>query len=207
MTTDASDEAIEFDGAGDLDQALANGRQLLRSDARAAAAQAREILRINPVEGRALRLLGAALRKVGDVEQAEQAELEAIQSSSHHPVLVEAAMAITENRLNAAEHLLRPHLAHTPDDAAALGMLAEIGLRAGAYAAAEELLRKALTLAPSFASARLRLSRVLSLQNRPTEALAELDSLLKSDPVNTVARGTKAAALGRLGDYGAAVAL
>ncbi len=197
----------EFSGTGDLAFALANGRRLVESDPAAAVVQAREILDVNPVQGDALRLLGAALRKMDRHREAEQAELDAISSSSHNPVLVDAALALSENRLSAAEHLLRPYLERVPDDAAAIRMLAEIGIRVGAFPGAEALLRQALALAPAFASARLALSRVLFAQNRLAESLDVLDDLLSADPANARAQGSKAATLGRIGDYDEAIAL
>jgi tetratricopeptide (TPR) repeat protein len=164
-------------------------------------------LRINPVEGDALRLLGKALRGLSQDAEAEQAELAAIKASAHNPVLVEAAVAIRENRLNAAEHLLRPYLAKTSEDAAALRMLAEIAARVGALPDAEELLRTALTLAPAFSSARLKLAGILLLRNRLPESLAVLDELLGDEPESVQAKGSKAAALGRIGDYQEALRL
>jgi len=41
-----------------------------------------------------------------------------------HPRLIEAAMAMNENRLDVAERLLKPHLKEDPFDAAAIRMLA-----------------------------------------------------------------------------------
>src|SRR5687768_12845690 len=91
MTEDIEEEII-FEGSGGLEQALANGARLLRTDPKAAAAQAREILRVNPAEGEALRLLGKALRRLGLHAEAAQAELDAIKASSQNPALVEAAI-------------------------------------------------------------------------------------------------------------------
>jgi tetratricopeptide (TPR) repeat protein len=201
------EEEIVFGGSGGLEQALANGVRLLRSDPKAAAAQAREILNVDPVQGDALRLLAAALRRTGQDDEAGQAELEAIKASAHNPILVDAAVAIRENRLNAAEHLLRPYLAKKPEDAAALRMLAEIAARVGALPDSEELLRKALELAPGFSSARLRLAGILFQRNRLPESLAMLDELLSAEPESVRAIGSKAATLGRIGDYQEAIRL
>ena len=77
--------------SGSVAQALVHGARLLRHDPGSAAMQAREILRIAPDNPDALRLLGAALRRIGDDEGAEQAELEAISASVRDPVLIEAA--------------------------------------------------------------------------------------------------------------------
>jgi tetratricopeptide (TPR) repeat protein len=206
MTQDIEEEIV-FGGSVGLEQALANGNRLLRSEPKAAAAQAREILKVDPVEGDALRLLAKALRRTGQDAEAEQAELDAIKASSHNPILVDAAIALGERRLNAAEHLLRPYLARKPDDAAALRMLAEIAARVGALPDAEKLLREALELAPGYTSARLRLSAVLVQRNHLAESLAVLDELIGRDPESAQAKGTKAATLGRLGDYQEALKL
>lgn len=196
-----------FHGSGSLDEALHNGHRLLAVDPEAAARQAREIIERSPVEGRALRLLAASLRRMGRDAEARQAELDAIAASSHNPVLVDAALAIQENRLNDAEHRLRPHLAENPGDAAAVRMLAEIAARVGALDDSERLLRHALELAPGFASARLKLSRLLYQQNRLAEAIVELDRLLEDNPAHDAAANSKAAALGRVGDYQEALRL
>ena len=208
MTNSATDDPdLIFAGSAGLQEALDNGRRLLAASPAAAAGQAREILRVTPRQGDALRLLANALRRLGENAEAERIEVEAIRASSYNPLLVQAAQAITDNRLNEAEHLLRPYLAGTPDDAAAIRMLAEIGARAGSLADAEELLRRALALAPGFAAARLRLAKLLYEQNRVPESLSILDELLESEPEHAGAGGAKAATLGRIGEYHQALSL
>jgi tetratricopeptide (TPR) repeat protein len=206
MTAHGSED-VEFGGSAELEQVLAHGWRLLSHDPRAAAAQAREILRVSPVQGDALRLLARALRALGRPEEAGQAEVAAIKASAYVPVLVEAARALTEDRLHEAEHLLRPYLARNPNDAAAVRMLAEIAARVGDTASAEDLLRRALELAPAYAAARLRLARMLLGRNRPAESLKVLEAILSSDPNNRAAAGSKAAALGSIGEYDQAIGL
>jgi tetratricopeptide (TPR) repeat protein len=203
---DEGDHEIEFRGNAGLEAVLAHGRRLLGTSPKAAAAQAREILRLNPEQGDAHRLLAKALRLLGRTQEAEQAELDAIAASAHVPTLVDAAIAIREDRLRDAEQLLRHHLADTPEDAAALRMLAEIAVRAGALADAEGLLGRTLELAPAFTSARLRLARVLLMRGRFSQAVEVLDRLLSRDPANLAAADSKAAILSRAGDYHDAIA-
>jgi len=200
-------EEVEFGGTAELEQVLAHGWRLLAREPRAAAAQAREILSVNPNQGDAYRLLARALRSLGRTGEAEQAEVAAIKASAYVPVLVEAARALTEDRLNEAEHLLRPYLQRHPDDAAATRMLAEIAARVGDLASAEQLLHRALELAPAYSAARLRLARMLLSRNRPAESLKVLDTLLGTDPNNVAAAGSKAAALGSIGEYDEALVL
>jgi tetratricopeptide (TPR) repeat protein len=206
MSADEGGE-VDFHGEGELEEALAHGWRLLSQDPRAAAAQAREILRITPHQGDALRLMARALRVLGRSAEADIADMAAIRSSTYVPALVEAARALTEDRLNDAEHLLRPHLDRHPNDAAATRMLAEIAARVGNLGAAEQLLRRALELAPAYSAARLRLARTLLLRNRPAESLKVLDTILSTDPHHRAATGSKAAALGSIGEYGEAIAI
>jgi tetratricopeptide (TPR) repeat protein len=201
------DEEVEFGGTGELEEALAHGWRLLARDPRAAAAQAREILRLTPHQGDALRLMARALRMLGRTAEADLADMAAIKSSAHVPALVNAARALAEDRLNDAEHLLRPHLDRHPNDAAATRMLAEIAARVGDLDSAEQLLRRALELAPAYSAARLRLARTLLQRNRPAESLKVLDTILSSDPNHRAATGSKAAALGSIGEYDEAIAI
>src|SRR5687767_7732479 len=165
----------------DLGEALRHGGRLLRDAPRLAAEQAREILRARPGNADALRLLGAALRRCGEDETAEQAELEAIAASVRDPDLMRAAAALVDNELAVAEHILRPRLKAKPTDVAAIRMMAELAARLGRLADAENLLRRALELAPAFAAARANLATVLYKQNRSAEALEQLDRLRAGD--------------------------
>ena len=196
-----------MDGAstGTVTEALRLAARLLREDAALAAAQAREILRAAPGNADALRLLGAALRRTGDDEAAERAELDAIAFSVGDAELMRAAEALVDDDLAAAEHVLRPRLKAKPTDVAAIRMMAELAGRLGRYPDAENLLRRALELAPAFAPARANLATVLYKQNRPAEAIAQLDLLQGED--DEANRNLKAAALGRIGSYEEAIGL
>src|SRR3954465_3299907 len=88
-----------------------------------------------------------------------------------HPRLIEAAMALNANQLDVAERLLKPHLKEDPFDAAAIRMLAELAARIGRWRDAENLLRRAVEIAPGFTAARANLALVLGRTGRPAEAL------------------------------------
>ncbi|WP_380876992.1 hypothetical protein ACFB49_11010 [Sphingomonas sp. DBB INV C78] len=218
-----------------LGDALAHGRELLRSNPSLAAEQAEAILEVVPEHPKALTLLGralaslgrsedaiAVLRRVvvhdrgsadawrtlgdqyiltGDNEAADAAYAQHIRSSINDPRLREAAEALCDNRLGVAERILKPHLKQFPTDVAAIRMLAELAGRIGRYGDAENLLRRAVELAPGFTAARFNLATVLYRQNKPVEAIAELDHLLVAEPDNPAYRNLKGAALGRIGDY------
>jgi tetratricopeptide (TPR) repeat protein len=196
-----------MDGAptGTVAEALRLAARLLRNDPALAAEQAREILKAEPRNADAFRLLGAALRRIGDDDAAERAELDAIGASVHDPELMRAASALVDNDLPTVEDILRPRLHDKPTDVAAIRMMAELAARIGRLQDAEHLLRRALELAPGFAPARSNLATVLYKQNRPAEAIAALAPLEGQDLEAN--QNLKAAALGRIGAYEEAIAL
>src|SRR3982751_5694179 len=102
--------------------------------------------------------------------------------SRWNPGLIEAAMALNENRLDVAERILKPHLKEDPFDAAAIRMLAELAARIGRLRDAENLLRRAVELAPAWAPAKANLALVLGRTGRPAEALELLEDVLAAGP-------------------------
>jgi len=190
---------------GTLEVALAHASRLLASDPASAAAQAREILKVVGEHPQALRLLGEALRRQGEVEAAEAAYLRSVRASVGDPALIEAATALAENRIAHAEQALRTILKARPTDVAAIRMLAETGMRLGRYEDAENLLARCVELAPGFTAARHNYATVLYRHNKPVEAIGELDRLLSDDPENPAYLNLKAAALGRIGEYEGAI--
>ena len=125
----------------------------------------------------------------------------------YNPILIEAAIALNENRLDVAERLLKPHLKEDPFDAAAIRMLAELAARIGRMRDAENLLRRAVELAPGWTAPKANLALVLGRTGRPAEALALLDDVFASEPDDIGHRNLKAATLGRLGDFDEAITI
>jgi tetratricopeptide (TPR) repeat protein len=136
-----------------------------------------------------------------------RAEQTSINAALRNPLLMEAALALYENRLHDAEPILKAQLKKNPFDVAAIRMLAELAGRIGRFPDAENLLRRAVELAPTFVPARSNLALVLYRQGRAEEAIGELDLLLESDPDDIGAANLKAAAVGKIGEYAEAVAL
>lgn len=194
-------------GTVGIEEALAHGRALLRADPVSAAAQAREIVRVDPRCADGWRLLGQALRRLGSTEEAEEAEIEAVAASVYDPELLRAGEALVANQIPVAERLLRQRLKDNPLDVAAIRMLAEVAARIGRYKAAEALLRRALELAPAFTAARANLATVVYKQSRPAEAVEILDALPQGDEALHSHQNLKAAALGRLGSYDEAIGI
>ncbi|MEY4160167.1 MAG: hypothetical protein RLZZ136_788 [Pseudomonadota bacterium] len=128
-------------------------------------------------------------------------------AGQYPPRLIEAALAMNANDLPRAEPLLREQLRDDPFDVYAIRMFAELAGRIGRYRDAENLLRRALELSPAFTPARANLALVLYRQNRPAEALAELDRVVAEDPDNPGHANLQAAAYGRTGDFDEALAL
>ena len=190
-----------------IDEALANARRLLRGEPAAALAQARAIVAALPTAAEAHRIAAHALRALGRESEAQQASLAAVSAAIHDPAMMEAALALTENRLPDAEGALRTRLKADATDVAAIRMLAEVAGRIGRYADAEKLLSRALELAPGFGAARANLATVYYKQNRYAEAVETLDAVLGEDPDNPAHANLKAAALGRIGGYDEAIAL
>ena len=115
--------------------------------------------------------------------------------------LIEAAAALHDNRLDIAERILKPYLKEDPFDPKAIRMLAELAGRIGRWRDAENLLRRAVELAPGWIAARANLALVLGRTGRPAEAMALLDEILAEEPDGLGHWNLKAATLGRLGDF------
>lgn len=127
--------------------------------------------------------------------------------ATRDPRLLRAGQALATNDLPTAEQILRPYLHDRPTDVAAIRMMAELAARVGRLTDSENLLRRALELAPGFTAARANLATVLYKQNRPAEALAELESIEREGAAHLGHHSLKAAALGRLGGHEEALAL
>jgi tetratricopeptide (TPR) repeat protein len=112
-----------------------------------------------------------------------------------HPDLAVAILALQHNDPARAEALLRACLASRPDDVEALRLLAGIAASTGFSAVAEQLLRKAITLAPAFVAAHVDLSSLLCRLERAGEAIALLDLAMARQPGAVWPLSLKAAVL------------
>lgn len=189
------------------DEALANARRLLSGEPGAALAQAQAIIEAVPTSAAAHRLAAHALRALDRETEAQAASLAAVGATIHDEAMVDAALALAEDRLPDAEGALRQRLREDATDVAAIRMLAEVAGRIGRYDDAEKLLSRALELAPGFGAARANLATVYYKQNRFADAATTLDAVLGDDPDNPAHANLRAAALGRIGGYDEALAL
>jgi tetratricopeptide (TPR) repeat protein len=124
-----------------------------------------------------------------------------------HPRLIEAAIALNDNQLDVAERILKPYLANDPFDVFAIRMLAELAARIGRWRDSENLLRRAVELAPGWVAAKSNLALVLGRMGRPAEALEVLEGVFELEPDDLGHWNLKAATLGRLGEFDEALGL
>ena len=166
---------------GSMDEALGNGRLLLKQDPRVALQQAHAILRRQPDLPAAFRLAAAAHRAMGEQSEAMAAELAALRHSQRAPTLVATAAALDAGEYGKASQLAAEHLRAQPDDLAALTLSAESAARLGLPDKAEPLLRLVVERAPGFEPARSLLVGALHAQHKDTEALAVLQPLIDEE--------------------------
>jgi tetratricopeptide (TPR) repeat protein len=164
-------------------------------------------VQLAPGAAPAWRSLGDALMVSGDAKAADAAYARHIQASVNEPDLVAAAQALCDDQIPVAERLLKAHLQAFPTDVAAIRMLAETAGRIGRYGDSENLLLRALELAPSFHPARHNLAVVYYRQNKLEECLRELELLLEINPNDPNYRNLQAGALSRVGDVERSIAV
>jgi tetratricopeptide (TPR) repeat protein len=162
---------------------------------------------LQPDAPEAWRALADQLTLTGETRGADAAYAQHIRASVNDPVLVQAAVALCDDRLAVAERLLRDHLKRAPTDVAALRMLAELGTRLGRYGEAEAMLARCLELAPSFTGARHNYAIVLYRQQKSAEAIPHIEALLAQSPRDPAYRNLMAAALGLVGEYARAIVI
>jgi tetratricopeptide (TPR) repeat protein len=190
--------------AAHYELALSLGRE---GQGEAAVQALRRALALKPDMTDAWRELADHLNAMGDTDGAAIAQLRHIRLSVRDPRLMTAAAAMGENKIPAAEALLREHLKQHPSDVVAIRMLAEVAVRLGRTGPAEDLLLRCVELAPGFVAARHNLALVLHRQNKPVAALRELDTLLALDPRNPGYRNLHAAVLSSVGEFDQALAV
>ena len=201
MATQTTTQTIN---AGD---ALTHARSMLAINPTLALAQAREIIAVVPHMAAAHRVAALALRRLGREAAAQEADLQSARMAVHDPDMLRAGAAMVANELHVAEPILKGRLKAEPTDIAAIRMLAELAARIGRLQDSENLLRRAIELAPGYGVARANLATVLYKQNRFAESINELNRVLAEDPENAASANLKAAALGRVGGYDEALEL
>ena len=102
------------------DAALAHARAMLARDPLVALAQAQEIIAVLPEFAAAHRVAALALRRLGRVTQAQEADLQSARMAVHDPEMLRAGAAMVANDLHVAEPILKNRLKVEPTDIAAM---------------------------------------------------------------------------------------
>ena len=161
----------------------------------------KEVLRLEPRHAAAWRTLGDQLSAAGDEPGSREAYDKHLEVSTRHPELIEAAELLRNKNLAKAERLTRAVLKKDPVDAAAIRMLAAIGLQVGQFDDAINLLERCLELAPEFHLARQNYAIALSRRQRFDEALQQIERLLAAEPSNPNYRLLKGSMMVQKGDH------
>ncbi|MBV9345626.1 MAG: sulfotransferase [Gammaproteobacteria bacterium] len=172
-----------------------------------AVAALRRAVELQPASPDGWRLLADQLDASADSEGATEARARYLKAANRDPRLMEAAAALVDNRLPAADATLRAHLALHPTDIAALRMRAEVAGRLRRYQDAQQLLERCLELAPGFDAARANYAGVLLRQGNAPAALAQAEQLLSREPRHPGYRNLLAAAHANVGSYAEAIAV
>ncbi len=172
-----------------------------------ASAALRLAVELDPALAEAWRELAALRFLEGDTGGGDAAYLCYSRLASNPPELGDAHAALAANRLELAQALVSARLRESPQDAAALWLLAEVQARRGDRMQTETVLRQCLAAAPGHAAARHELARLLYAQQRVSEALPLIERLLATDPHNVEYLTLKAQAIRLVGRNDEAIAL
>ncbi|WP_439101240.1 tetratricopeptide repeat-containing sulfotransferase family protein [Congregibacter sp.] len=115
--------------------------------------------------------------------------------------LSQASKLIGEGALGKAEGVLRVFVHDHPEDVNGIRLLGEVGLALGALRDAENLLSRAVELAPDYNAARFAYANALYRRHRYEESLKELGRLLAQEPDNPAWRTLQAANLVDLNEH------
>ena len=121
--------------------------------------------------------------------------------------LIEATEHIAAGRLAKAEPILRRYVEQNPGDVNGIRLLGELGLQLGALQDAENLLQRAVELAPDYHAARYAYANALYKRHRYEDAIAQLDHLLSQEANNPGWLTLKAACLVEINEHAQAVPL
>ena len=158
-----------------------------------------QAIKIDATLSESWKVMGEMFLADDDYTSANEAFHQHLLLRSHDPVLIQAIALIKNGKLGPAEKLLKKFLYDNPTDVVAIRALADIAQRIGRLDDAENLLARALQLAPDFYLARLNYAQLLKVREKLEPALAEVDMLLEREPSNfslLVLRGSILISLG-----------
>ena len=182
--TSSGEPLVESRG-GSFEDALLNGHRLLAEHPSVALQQAQALLRSSP-DPRAFQLAAAALRSLGRPDEAEEAELSAINASFAIRQLGEANAAGRNGRHAESRAIIEQFLSQRPRNLLALTMAAELDIDDWRLDRAETRLSAVLDRAPSFLRAIILRAKCLSSQARLQEAIDVLQVAERQKPDNPI---------------------
>ncbi|MFK8050775.1 MAG: sulfotransferase [Halioglobus sp.] len=167
----------------------------------------RDAVQVDPKHSAAWLAIGNQLTLKGDSAGATKAYKRHLATSTQHPQLIAAAGHLQEGKIALAEPLVREVLKSNPADVSAMRLLADIGIKVNRYQDAKNLLERALELAPDYALARNNYAVVLMRRQELSEALEQVNLLLREDPNSPRYLILKGSILVRMGDHLPALAI
>lgn len=169
------------------------------ADPAAAERDARKALEKAPADPRALLDLGKALRAQGREAEAAEAERKSIEASTRDPRHRAAAEALRAGKAMEANRLLQKLVEENGEDVLALMLFGSQASKGRQYELANQLLSKAVSLAPADPNARFGLADHQVRTKRFEDALATLAALPEAVRKSEGARTLEAECLGELG--------
>ena len=153
------------------------------------------------------KLMGELFLVDEDERSAAEAFNQSMLALSVDPELVRALKLFRAGKTAQAEQLCRNFLHENPANVIAIRLLADIGMKVGVYADAENLLERCLELAPDFSLARLNYAQVLERREKLDLALAQVEQLLEAEPEKFTLLVLRGAILTKMGDFERALPL
>jgi tetratricopeptide (TPR) repeat protein len=162
---------------------------------------------INPALPASWGMLEGLYRMCGDADNAGTAAAHVAKLKTLPQEVITATGLFSDGDLAAAEKMIRAFLLAHGDHIEAMRLLARIGAALEVFDDAELLLAAVLERVPDYSAARYDYASVLLGRHKYSQALIELDKLLRLDPANRQYRTLRATAVVGLGDHARAIAL
>ena len=184
---------------GHLHKAQANNAQALMAY--------RHAVRFNPALIASWKFQAQLLRDAGEMQDANQAEAQAIRLSKLPRDIVAAMNYFYEGKPIQAEDICRSFLRKNPTHTEAMRLLSQIGERLGAMDEAEFLLESAVEFEPDNIQLRLDYLQILRKRQSFSKALEQAEQLYSRDQENPVFQSQLAIQKMQDGDYDGSINL
>ena len=162
---------------------------------------------INPALPASWGMLEGLYRMCGEADDAGRAAAHVAKLKTLPQEVITATGLFSDGDLAAAEKMIRAFLLAHGDHIEAMRLLARIGAALEVFDDAELLLAAVLQRFPDYSAARYDYASVLLGRHKHSQALVELDKLLRLDPANRQYRTLHATAAVGLGDHARAITL